>query len=224
MRLCTCLPFCRGSTPKDDPEPPPKEVLKNRRSLESLRPEPVASLTTRNEGLTSGEDEFGIGGVESATGDRQSGLIRAGGMGVIGNISMDHETHKGDEYGGRGRDYGEDHKGGQDMKSISGGNETTVQKRASTREGNNSTHREHEINMEQIINCGEDPDAEKHLKTIRRQQFWKKPFRSVSLRKLVTLKWKGKRPTTDTTSEYPPKVERFSIEDGRISREVTELI
>jgi len=224
MRFCTCLPFCRGSTAKDDPEPPPKDVAENRRSLESLRPEPVVSLTTKNEGITSGEDEFGIGGVQSPTGDSKSGLIRAGGVGVIGNVSMDHGTHKEDEYGGRGRDYGEGHKGGQDMKSsISAGNETTVLKRASTREGNNSTQREHEINMEQIINCGEDSDAEKHLKTIHRQQFWKKPFRSVSLRNLISLKWKGKRPT-ETKSEYPPKVERFSIEDGRISREVTELV
>lgn len=223
MRFCNCLPFGRGSPPKDDPEPPPRDLLENRRSLESLLPEPIESLPTKNEGLTSVEDEFGIGGVESATGGYKSGLLNAGGMGVIGNISMGHDVRKGDRYGDRKRDYGEGHMDGQDMKrSLSEGNEATVLKRASTREGNDSAPREHQINMEQIIDCGEDPDAEKHLRTIHRQQFWKKPFRSVSPRNLISFKWKGKR-QTEAKSEYRPKVERFCIEDGRISRKITEL-
>jgi hypothetical protein len=226
MRFCTCLPLCPGSPPTDDSESPPRDLLENKTTLESLRPEPIVSLTTKNAGLISGEDEFGIGGVASAKGNIKSGLVTADGMGVTGNVSLDHGVHKVNEYRGRGKECGDGGHGGRDGLDVNGGfgdENGSSGKTVPKREGTDITsQREHQINMEQIINCGEDPEAENHLKIIHRHQIWKKPFRSLSLPNLVSLRWKAKRPE-ERERGYRTEVERFSIEDGRISREMTEL-
>lgn len=190
MHLSTCLPFCHPRPTLEDDEPPSQDILHNRTSLESLQPEPVVSLTTKNEGLTSGEDEFGIGGVRRAK-EAEGGLVKAGGMGVVPNVS----------FGQQSRDDANHDKSRESQP-------------------------EREFNMEHLGTCGRDIDAEKHIQKLRKRDFWKRPFRRIRRKIMVIMKGtgKGSNLATKGTQEVESKTERFSVEDGRISREVDVLV
>jgi len=135
-------------------------------------------------------------------------MIRAGGLGVIGNVSLDRE--------GRsvvGKDACEMRSTDVDTAPGEGGGEGV--------EGCGDVGGGREV-------LGRDKDAERHVEKLRKKEMWKRPFRSRIVRKAREWWKQGGFCSSSSGSDYKdeggkevvPEIERFSIADGRISREI----
>ena len=139
-------------------------------------------------------------------------MLRAGGLGVIGNVSLDRE-------GSRvvGKDEGE-------MRRSDVGSER-AEGVGRARDGEAERDQDGERGREVF---GRDKDAERHVEKLRKKEMWKRPFRSRVFKKFGEWGRKGVFCSRRSGSDYKDErgkevvreIERFSIADGRISREI----